>query len=144
MKKLLMAVIAAAALSLPVTMSYAAAPAGNIVAAANERHHGGVHYRNRGHQDWNRGHRNYRNWDSDNRQPDAWRGRYPTGFVGHPHWSRGDRLYRTYWAPRYYVNDWRVYHLRRPPHGYRWVRVNDDYLLVAISTGIILDVMLHN
>ncbi|HEV2561985.1 MAG TPA: RcnB family protein [Rhizomicrobium sp.] len=143
MKKLLMAVIAAAALSLPVTASYAAAPTGNIVVAANERHHG-VHYRNRTHQNWNRSPRVYQNWGRDNRQPDAWRGRYPTGFVGHPHWSRGDRLYRAYWTPRYYVNDWRVYDLRSPPYGYRWVRVNDAYILVSVRTGIILDVVMRN
>ncbi len=31
--------------------------------------------------------------------------------------------------------------LRPPPRGYRWVRVNEDYLLVAIATGLIFDVI---
>ncbi|MBU6444834.1 MAG: RcnB family protein [Alphaproteobacteria bacterium] len=67
---------------------------------------------------------------------------YPHARMGHPHWSRGDRLDRSYRGQSYYVGDWRARHLRRPPHGYRWVRVNDQYLLVAITTGIILDAIL--
>ncbi len=67
---------------------------------------------------------------------------YPHARMGHPHWSRGDRLDRAYRGQGYYVTDWRMRHLRRPPRGYRWVRVNDQYLLVAITTGIILDAIL--
>ena len=78
------------------------------------------------------------------RNPHAYRERYPRGAYGRPHWSRGDRLYRDYRGPRYYVNDWHRYHLRRPPRGYRWVRVNDDFMLVAITTGIIMDVIMMN
>ena len=83
-------------------------------------------------------------WVRRHRDPHAWRRRHPRALAGRPHWSRGDRLYRDYWGPRYYVNDWRRYRLRRPPYGYRWVRVNGEFLLVAISTGIILDVMLNH
>jgi Ni/Co efflux regulator RcnB len=67
------------------------------------------------------------------------------GFVGPRHhvWVRGERL-----SPRFgnyvVVNDWRFHHLRRPPHGYHWVRYGNDYVLSAIATGLILDVMLHN
>lgn len=67
---------------------------------------------------------------------------YPHARMGYPHWSRGDRLDQSYRGQGYYVSDWRTRHLRRPPRGYRWVRVNDQYLLVAITTGIILDAIL--
>ncbi|HEY9130269.1 MAG TPA: RcnB family protein [Dyella sp.] len=52
------------------------------------------------------------------------------------HWVRGHR----YGGPRYYVDNWNYYHLRQPPYGYRWVRADDDFLLVAIATGVILDI----
>ena len=56
------------------------------------------------------------------------------------HWQRGHR----YAGPVYVVRDYRHYRLRPPPRGYHWVRAdNNDYLLVAIATGIILDVALH-
>jgi Ni/Co efflux regulator RcnB len=41
------------------------------------------------------------------------------------------------------VGNWDYYHLRRPPYGYRWVRADDGFLLVAVSTGIILDMVAH-
>jgi Ni/Co efflux regulator RcnB len=42
------------------------------------------------------------------------------------------------------VQDWRGSHLRAPPRGYRWVRSGNDYLLVAIATGAILELLLNN
>jgi len=57
-------------------------------------------------------------------------------------WVRGERFY----APSYrylVVNDWYRWNLRRPPYGYHWVRSGDDFLLVALSTGLILDVMFN-
>jgi Ni/Co efflux regulator RcnB len=48
--------------------------------------------------------------------------------------------YRT----RYVVYDWRRDHLREPPRGYHWVRSdNGDFLLVAIATGVIVDLLLN-
>ncbi|KRE96524.1 transmembrane signal peptide protein [Frateuria sp. Soil773] len=52
------------------------------------------------------------------------------------HWQRGHR----YGGPVYVVRDYRHYRLRHPPHGYHWVRADNDYLLVAIATGVILDI----
>jgi len=61
----------------------------------------------------------------------------------HRVWVRGDRFYAQ--NHRYVVvNDWRRMHLRRPPYGYHWVRYNDDFLLVALTTGLILDVMMNH
>ena len=43
-----------------------------------------------------------------------------------------------YLQPRYYVTDYRRYHLAPPPRGYRWVRPADDrYLLVEVASGLI-------
>jgi Ni/Co efflux regulator RcnB len=41
------------------------------------------------------------------------------------------------------VNDWRGQHLSAPPRGYHWVQTGGDYVLVAIATGIILQLMLN-
>ncbi|KZC18023.1 transmembrane signal peptide protein [Rhodanobacter sp. FW510-R12] len=57
----------------------------------------------------------------------------------HPRWQRGHH----YYGPTYVVHDYGHYRLRPPPRGYHWVRANNDYLLVAIATGIILDVALR-
>jgi len=56
-------------------------------------------------------------------------------------WVRGERFYPAYGS--FVVNDWNRYHLRRPPYGYHWVNYNGDYLLVAIGTGIIADMLLN-
>lgn len=43
------------------------------------------------------------------------------------------------------VQDYRGYGLRHPPRGHRWVRDDyGDYLLVAITTGLIVDLILRN
>lgn len=55
-------------------------------------------------------------------------------------WERGHR----YRGPTYVVRDYRHYRLRPPPRGYHWVRANNDYLLVAVATGVILDIALHH
>jgi Ni/Co efflux regulator RcnB len=41
------------------------------------------------------------------------------------------------------VRDYGYYRLRPPPRGYHWVRADNDYLLVAIATGVILDIALQ-
>ena len=64
----------------------------------------------------------------------------------HEGWyKRGGHMPVEYRTTRYYVNDYRVYHLRQPPRGYRWVRSdNGDFLMVAIATGIIASIMAGN
>jgi Ni/Co efflux regulator RcnB len=52
---------------------------------------------------------------------------------------------REYRGGSYVVNDWHREHLRRPHRGYHWVRSdNGDFLLVAITTGVIVDLLLHH
>jgi Ni/Co efflux regulator RcnB len=100
-----------------------------------------------GHRDRDRrhGHERYvrdrHGWHDD-------RGRY---YVMHDRgrhegwYKRGGYLPVRYRADRYYVTDWRTYRLRPPPRGYHWIRSdNSDFLLVAIATGIITDIVLSN
>jgi Ni/Co efflux regulator RcnB len=61
-----------------------------------------------------------------------------------PHWSRGDRLSSEYRDSRYVVSDWKNEHLRKPPGGYHWVRTNNQYVLAAVATGLISDIMAAN
>ncbi|PFH04535.1 Ni/Co efflux regulator RcnB [Collimonas sp. PA-H2] len=57
---------------------------------------------------------------------------------------RGQRLPPEYRGRQYVVDDWRAHHLNAPPRGYHWVQTGGDYVLVAISTGIILQMLLGN
>lgn len=53
-------------------------------------------------------------------------------------YRRGMHAPVVYLQPRYYVTDYRRYHLAAPPRGYRWVRPADDrYLLVEVASGLI-------
>ena len=57
---------------------------------------------------------------------------------------RGGRLPNQYRSSQYVVDDWRGHGLRAPPRGYHWVQTGGDYVLVAIATGIILQLLLNN
>jgi Ni/Co efflux regulator RcnB len=55
---------------------------------------------------------------------------------------RGQRLPSQYHRRQYVVDDWNGHNLSRPPRGYHWVQTGGDYVLVAIATGVILQMML--
>lgn len=55
---------------------------------------------------------------------------------------RGERLPREYRSHYYVVDDWRGHRLSPPPRGYHWVQAGSDYVLVAIATGIIAQILL--
>ena len=57
---------------------------------------------------------------------------------------RGGRLPPEYRNRSYVVDDWRAHGLNPPPRGYHWVQTGADYVLVAIATGIILQILLSN
>jgi len=99
-----------------------------------------------GDRDRDRGHANEHHalqkdrpdWNHPGYRHDYYRG------VGPNHeWQRGDRLPSEYRGRRDVVNDWRGRHLSAPPRGYHWVQVNGDYVLAAVATGIILDMLLQ-
>jgi Ni/Co efflux regulator RcnB len=50
-------------------------------------------------------------------------------------WERGARL--PHGQHYIVVRDYKRYKLRRPPRGQHWVRVDNQYLLVGITSGII-------
>lgn len=56
---------------------------------------------------------------------------------------RGERLPQYYRSHQYVVDDWRGHGLHAPPRGYHWVQTGGDYVLVAIATGIILELLLN-
>jgi Ni/Co efflux regulator RcnB len=58
-------------------------------------------------------------------------------------WGRGYRLPRSYWGGRQWVN-WRSHRLWAPPYGYQWVYVDGDYVLMAVATGLIADIVIGN
>ncbi len=60
----------------------------------------------------------------------------------HHDWYRGGRVPAMYRTPHYVVSDWRGHHLSAPPRGYHWVQYGGDYLLVAIATGVIAQLVL--
>lgn len=85
-----------------------------------ERSHNDRHY-NRGHSGYNRSY--HRGW----RDRSDWR---RGGYVSYNDWHRG------------YVVDYRRHHLRQPPRGYEWRRVDNNYVLAAVATGLIASVII--
>jgi Ni/Co efflux regulator RcnB len=96
---------------------------------------------------------NARRYQSDERYQDSRReDRERRGFggeradrgAGPEHdFYRGGRLPLQYRSKQYVVNDWHGHGLRSPPRGYQWVQTGGDYVLVAIATGIILELLLN-
>jgi Ni/Co efflux regulator RcnB len=64
--------------------------------------------------------------------------RYPDGSR---RWNRGDRLPPEYRDRQYVVSDWRGHRLSAPPAGHQWVQSGSDYLLVAIASGLIAQLL---
>lgn len=85
------------------------------------------------------GDRDYGNRGDDHRG----QGMYDRG--RHEGWyRRGGRIPSDYRGGNYVVSDWRGNRLREPPRGYSWVRSdNGDFLLIALSTGIIASILSH-
>lgn len=84
---------------------------------------------------------------------------YHRGYYGHPHgyyvvhdrgprggwYRRGGYVPVEYRESRYVITDWRGERLREPPRGYHWVRGDDgQFLLVAIASGVIADILLSH
>lgn len=54
-------------------------------------------------------------------------------------WARGHRLSPSERRRIAAVNDYRRYKLRAPPRGQQWVRVDNDFLLISVATGVIVN-----
>lgn len=60
---------------------------------------------------------------------------------GYAAWRRGAYLPSYYRSNDYRIYDYGRYRLRAPPRGYYWYRSGNDYLLAAIATGLIFEVI---
>lgn len=120
-------------------------------AFAQSHGHGHDHGDSHGHQGDSDGHGDHDRGDRDDEDRDhreygeehgrgRFEGMHDRG--RHEGWyKRGGRVPVIYRTDRYYVGDWHREHLREPPRGYGWVRSdNGDFLMIAIATGIIVDI----
>ncbi len=57
------------------------------------------------------------------------------------HWKRGYRVNASERRRFSDVNDYRRYRLAPPPRGYRWVRADNEYLLIGVTSGIISSII---
>ena len=88
---------------------------------------------------FDRNDRNDRYYNAQNFRRDDYRGGGPRHDL-----RRGQRLNQEYRNNRYVVSDWRERRLSAPPRGHHWVRTGNDYVLAAIATGLIAQVLLSN
>ncbi len=66
--------------------------------------------------------------------------RRPPGYIARQ-WSIGLMLPSLFRTQTYWLGSPALYGLRAPPPGTRWVRVDDDALLVSNRTGRIIEVV---
>ncbi|OYQ39776.1 hypothetical protein CHU94_10510 [Rhodoferax sp. TH121] len=78
----------------------------------------------------------------DRRGQSRWDG-HP-GYYGArgPDFRRGGYLPQEYRRPIYVVNNYYGHHLPPPRRGHQWVQVGADYVLIAIATGVIAQIIL--
>lgn len=131
-----------------VTLASSLLFAATAVTASPPQHHGRQDHQGQQGQGWHGERHGKVKYRRDRRGIHDDRGRY---YVAHDNgrhlgwYKRGGHLPRHYRADRYYVTNWSAYDLRPPPRGYRWVRSdNSDFLLIAIASGIITDIVLSN
>jgi Ni/Co efflux regulator RcnB len=115
---------------------------GRSYAQRDQRSHGDDGYKKQKHDKRDKHGKHYRKHDDDRYEAkehhDRGRGAGPEhGFY------KGDRLPYQYRGNIYVVNDWRGHRLSAPPRGYQWVQTGSDYVLAAVATGIILQILLN-
>ncbi|MCL6710067.1 RcnB family protein [Pseudomonas sp. R2.Fl] len=55
------------------------------------------------------------------------------------HWKRGERM--SDWRRHNEIRDYKRYGLRKPGHNQRWVKVDNDYVLISIASGLIAGII---
>jgi Ni/Co efflux regulator RcnB len=145
---------------LAIALAISLLPGGAAFADGNDRHgqRGHNEQAQRGHEDrgrdqgnqgrWERREpreqRDYRNQRDNRPQRQAYReDRRGPGAGPQHNFYRGDRLPGEYRHRNYVVDDWRGHRLSAPPRGYHWVQAGGDYVLVAIATGVIMQILLN-
>ena len=63
-------------------------------------------------------------------------------WAAHQDWRRGGRIDRDDWRGANVV-DYRMHHLRHPPRGYQWREIDGRYVLAAVATGVIADIIIN-
>lgn len=71
-------------------------------------------------------------------QPQKWQD-YRQKPVKRQHWSKGKRV--PDWQRKQALRDYHRYGLKRPGYGQRWVKVDNDFLLISVASGIIASVV---
>ena len=104
------------------------------------RRHDGERHVQRDRRDRHHDDRYERSWRRDDPR---WNHRWARGAGPRHDLYRGARLPPQYRNHVYVVNDWHGHRLHRPPPGYHWVQTGGDFVLVAITTGIILSILLN-
>ena len=99
--------------------------------------------RGRNDSNYDRG-RNDSNYNRSRNDNNYRRGGYDARDSDRGEWRRGGRLPAEYRNRHYVVNDWRGHHLSAPPRGYHWVQHGNDYVLAAITTGVIANILLNH
>jgi hypothetical protein len=61
-------------------------------------------------------------------------------YVHHDEWKKGAKIRDEDWQRGEHI-DYKQNHLRVPPHGYEWRRVDGNYVLAAVATGVIASVV---
>jgi Ni/Co efflux regulator RcnB len=59
----------------------------------------------------------------------------------HSDWKKGGHIARNDWSRGAQV-DYREHHLRKPPRGYQWRQVDNNFVLAAVATGLIASVIM--
>lgn len=121
---------------------------GSVLAQDHDHDHGHDHDRqDQRHDDHDHGHhddRHDRDDRHDNRRYEQVRYTNWHDRGRHEGWYRRGGYLPVEYRTRYVVTDWRHDRLREPPRGYHWVRSdNGDFLLVAVATGVIVDLLLN-
>lgn len=129
-----------------------------IASAQPYNHNHGRHDDRGNHGNYNRGgdYNRWRDRDANWHNRSEWRGYrgaragywYAPGYGYYrvnPAWANNWRR-GGYVPPAYrgfYVQDWGYYGLRPPPRGYRWVYADGNFVLMAVATGLIADIILN-
>jgi Ni/Co efflux regulator RcnB len=80
-------------------------------------------------------------WNNNNRHDDHRGGPGMMMQNNNHNWRKGGRIERNDWNRGQRV-DYRQQHLSRPPRGYEWRRVDNNYVLAAAATGLIAGLVL--
>ena len=95
------------------------------------------------HPGWQHGQRPGPRMHHGHRPPPPPAAHYYRGAGPQYNWVQGSRIPPQYRGSRYVVNDWRRHRLHQPPHGYHWMRYGGDYMLVAIASGVITQLLIN-